>query len=376
MTLPEELQPLIHEPPLAAARVSSGLDGPVGEIWLVATGDGLRAFTRESMFRDFTELELDPEHPPNLEEGTFADTLFLAVAGGTGHEVSVSSFERKDVRGVLTAAPAPVEHTPETPPAPPEPEHPPVLDFTPEGEQPFPTPEPEPMPSPVYAGDERKPTFENSGQSNAEDERRIQQLLMRDDYYGMTFSAGGCIAMLAGLAVPIVLLWMLNETLTLDTIARHWGADAASETWLYVGRAVAVVLGLIIGVRVVRVVVRTMQKAGKLGSVVFNRHTLQVSGIRGQWRETFELNKPFSLTFVFQPQNKEAQMLTPAMVLEQGGATVTLRTFGDAFVQVGDTRVTWHERPAPPEGTKMLVLEKRVFAAIARRLLSYTERAA
>jgi hypothetical protein len=367
MTLPEELQPLLPETPAATARISSGLDGPVGETWLVATASGLRAFTRESMFKDFTELDLDPAHPPRLEGGTFADTLFLAVAGGTVHEVSVSSFERQDVQQVLESGPQPSESAPEVLQlAAPEPA------IAPEGEQPYPTPEPEDeQPPPVIEAAEPEPVFENRGTFSTEDERRIQELLKRDEYYGMTFSAGGCVAMLLGIAVPIVALWILNETLTLDIIANNWGAEAATETWLYVGRVVAVVFGLIIGVRLVRTIVRSMQKAGKLGSVTFSRDALRVVGVRGEWRETIDLTKPFDMQFVYQPHGPEARMPTPAIVLEQGDAKVALRTFGEPYVQVVDAQVLWHDQPAEPPGSKGLVLEKRVFAAVARRLLGY-----
>jgi len=369
MRVPEELEPHLQGASVdAIAQVSSGLDGPVGETWLVVVAGKLRVFSRSSMFSEFAEAALDSAHPPQLEPGDFADTLHLAVADGSSHEVNVTSFERKAVRDALALCES------ATPPPAPEPEFQPAPEVADHDDE-YGDVEP---PSQSIAPDtsaevtDDREVFRNNGHHDAIREKGIQKALLKDVYSGNSYGLEGCLVLAIGFFLPIAVLWF-GYDLYRDRVDAYLIAQGLSEAFVFedfiiLARVVIVIIGLFFAVQILRIAGMFMRAANWGGRVSFEGSKLVVAGRRKSWETTIRFTEPFRMRFIFQAPSTTNETKSPGLILEQGNQVALIRTFGRPFVQMDAEDLLWIDIKEPAKDQKFVSLNTNDFNAVARRL--------
>ncbi len=305
MSLPSELAALLQGATVRAhASVSASMTGPIGETHLVAVANGLRVFSRESLVGQFEEFTLDPDHEPRLEQGDFADTLLLALADGSAHELNVSSFEREAVRRVLH--PPPPAPEPEKLPAPAE-EPAPIVSRAQE-----PGPDAEPAPKPVTR-------YDRSSEAGAE------------IIFGSNVGTTGCLVQVALLAGGVAALWFLHN-LAIEQLGTMLGTQYTDEDFVFILTKIAAVIGgVYAGGRMSKVFGRFVRRLNWAGIIIFKGTRLAVMGQRGTFTRSFDTRLPIQVAVVAHTSMQQEQQ-SPAKraynlfaTLEQDGNSVLLK---------------------------------------------------
>lgn len=284
MGIPPEIRKLLGTREASAhASLSCGLQGPIGETHLVVADGQLFVFERESLIGEFTEVEIDPAHPPRLESGTFNDVLHLAIADGAAYELQVSSFDRDAIRQLLdehAAGPRADAQTPEPPAA----ETPAVIETV---TAPPPTVAPPPA---AHAPQEPDPDELKEREEAARDaEKRGTQ----HAYYGSDPGCAGCLIQAVIFFGGIVAMWFAHEHAMLN-IGVVEPTDTYDESPVFViTKIVAVIAGMYLGGKTASIVGGIFRKLNWTGWVAFVKDRAVAIGQRGKWQIVIDSGQPF-----------------------------------------------------------------------------------
>lgn len=298
MNVPSEIRQLLGSAAIHAhASLACSLDGPIGETHLVVADGQMFVFTRETMFGGFTRVALDAAHPPYLEPGDFSDTLHIALADGTAHELNVSTFERDSVAAAIagraelaTSEPprpeAPAPAAPTQVPAPPEAEHNEGTskDLTHGKRKSFSQVEPVAKAPSLPPSGTTESVVAPTGREAADEKRGV--------YYGNDVGYVGCLLQLAGLCGAVVAMWLLHaEAMSqlgniFDTRFRDDGATYV------VTKIVAVICGLWAGFRCAMLLERVFKAHDMTGMVLIGGDTAKFIGRRHVFVVSFDLRQP------------------------------------------------------------------------------------
>ncbi|MCC7509786.1 MAG: hypothetical protein IT464_10460 [Planctomycetes bacterium] len=353
MTVPSEIRQLLGSVAIQAhASLACSLDGPIGETHLVVADGQMFVFTRESMFGDFTRVALDAAHPPYLEPGDFNDTLHIALANGTAHELNVSTFERDSVAAVIAGGaervaseptppekPAPAPAAPAQVPALPDPEHHEGAskDLTHGKQKSFSQPEPEPKPPDPPPAAPAETVVAATGKEAADEQRGV--------FYGNDVGCAGCLLQLAVFFGAIGALWLLHIQ-AMAQLGSIFGTVFADDDATYVVTKIAVVIcGMWAGFKGAVWIEHLFKARDMTGMVLIGADTAKFIGRRRAFVVSFDLRRPIRYSveaFSKTPPNDEAGKLqkrqwTVLVRLEQGEESAALRVTQHCF----ESQLSW-----------------------------------
>jgi hypothetical protein len=366
MVVPSEISKQLDAAPRAHAALSCGLHGPIGETHLVLEGARVLAFTRESLVGAFTRIELAGF--PALEKGDFSDTLRLQLDDGTDAELNVSSFERDAVAALLAAAAQPV------PPAPPLRVEAPVREVEPHREER--THHRKPPPEPVLPAQpaEEAGVEEEPAEKEKPDRQAGREIAV---YHSSDPGLFGCILQLAVFVGAVWAFWHLHTE-----AARNLGLavprSGGNEGFTFIAtKALALVAGAYLGVRLVQLVNVVLRGLGLIGKLMFSQSVIQVFGPSGKWHVMFSTPLPIQVTLRChktaadaEPNEKPAkQIYNYYLGLSQNGQSALLKTSHHAVNprrEIAGIPVT--PVADEPKSERQFGLEYQTFKHVARRI--------
>ena len=327
MNVPSEIRSLLGgREPSAYAALSCSLSQPIGETHLVVADGQLFVFTRESLLGEFSKVELDPAHPPKLEKGDFSDTLHLALADGTAHELNVSSFERDALNDVLSRDPAPAQaNQVDKEIAPPDPlrvstaddDEPPIAPSVPaaddnpfelpsqlaaekKAEEAFKLPPVAPASMPSEEPDtglidrrSRAKTRQPDYEPNEERIDRDDKAERKDIYHSEHPGTLGCWLQFFLFLGGVLAIWSLHIA-AYDSAAKFldWEVDTDSASYVLT-KIVAVIAGAWVGIKLAGIISWMARRGNWGGYLEFRGMDAVFHGPKGAWKKSIDLSKPF-----------------------------------------------------------------------------------
>jgi hypothetical protein len=306
MSAPSDIRKLLGDrEPKAYAALSCSIDGPIGETHLVVADGQLFVFTRESLLGEYQQLKLDSAHPPKLERGDFSDTLHLALADGSAHDLNVSSFERDAVNEVLAQESAPAAAADEKADDNPF-ELPSQIAAEKEAEEAFQLPSVaaiETQKEPPGGGlielkkfaeqVEEVPPVNKEWEPNEETIDREGKADERAVYHSEHPGNLGCWLQFFLFAGAIAALWSL-QIAAYESTARllDWDVDTDSASYV-LSKIVAVIAGAWLGVKLAGIISWIAHRNNWGGYLEFKGMDAVFHGPKDAWKKSIDLSKSF-----------------------------------------------------------------------------------